>query len=192
MVKNTEIKKQIREEYLKLRAQIPAEEREIAQEKIADRLLDSGMFREARCIYIYAAFRAEADTRRIIAESLRQKKRVAAPRVRGKHTMDFYFVKSMADLRPGFLGIPEPGPWCPKAPHPGPDVLMVMPGAAFDREGTRIGYGCGYYDVYLGPDPECSLAALAFSSQITGSIPADAQDVRVRYIFTEKELITCF
>lgn len=191
-MKNTERKSEIREKYLKFRAGIRAEERKNAEEKIADRVLESSLFRDSRCIYIYVSFRDEADTRRIIGEALRQKKRVAAPRVRGKHMMEFCFVKSMADLRPGVFGIPEPGPWCPKAPHPGEDILMIMPGTAFDRSGTRIGYGGGFYDAYLGKDTRCTCAALAFSGQIAEELPADEHDVRVRYIFTEKEMITCF
>lgn len=192
MVKSTERKSEIREKYLKFRENIPAEERKKAEERIVARLIESSLFRDSRCIYIYVSFRDEADTRRIIVEALRQKKRVAAPRVRGKHMMEFCFVKSMADLRPGVFGIPEPGPWCPKAPHPGEDILMVMPGIAFDRTGTRIGYGGGFYDAYLEKDVKCTCAALAFSGQITEELPADSHDVRVRYIFTDREMITCF
>ena len=69
---------------------------------------------------------------------------------------------------------------------------MVMPGTAFDRAGARIGYGGGFYDAYLEKDTGCTRAALAFSCQIADELPADAHDVRVRYIFTEKEMITCF
>ena len=192
MVKNTERKSVIREKYQKLRAEISSTERKAAEGRIADRLIESSLFRDAHCIYIYVSFRDEADTRRIIGEALRQRKRVAAPRVRGKHMMEFCFVRSMADLRPGVFGIPEPGPWCPKAPHPGEDVLVVMPGTAFDRAGARIGYGGGFYDAYLEKDTGCTRAALAFSCQIADELPADAHDVRVRYIFTEKEMITCF
>ena len=98
----------------------------------------------------------------------------------------------MADLRPGVFGIPEPGPWCPKAPYPAEDILVVMPGIAFDRTGARLGYGGGFYDAYLGKDTGCILAALAFSGQIADEIPVEEHDIRVGYIFTEKEMITCF
>ena len=108
---------------------MPPSERKAAEGRIADRLIESSLFRDAHCIYIYVSFRDEADTRRIIGEALRQRKRVAAPRVRGKHMMEFCFVRSMADLRPGVFGIPEPDPGVRRRPHPGEDVLVVMPGS---------------------------------------------------------------
>ena len=86
---------------------MPPSERKAAEGRIADRLIESSLFRDAHCIYIYVSFRDEADTRRIIGEALRQRKRVAAPRVRGKHMMEFCFVRSMADLRPRCIRHPR-------------------------------------------------------------------------------------
>ena len=45
----------------------------------------------------------------------------------------------------GPLGIPEPSP---AAAEVVPDIMLV-PLAAFDRLGHRIGYGAGYYDYTL-------------------------------------------
>lgn len=191
-MKNTETKKQIRKYFLQKRAELCPEDRRAGQAAIADRLLASSLFRDARCIYIYISLKNEVDTLAIIAEAFRQKKRVAAPRVCGKHTMEFYFIKSMADLSIGHMGIREPGPWCPKAPFPQQDVLMVVPGTAFDQTGIRLGYGGGFYDTYLGEHAQCCTAGLAFSCQIAKQLPEDSHDVRIRYIFTEKEMITCF
>ena len=127
----------------------------------------------------------------IIEEALRNGKRVALPRVRGKRRMEFCFIMSPADLKPGFMGIKEPGPWCPKAPAPFKDSVVVMPGIAFDRNGTRAGYGGGYYDTYLEGHAECIKAALAYSVQIAPEIPAAPADIKVDMIVTEKELIIC-
>lgn len=127
----------------------------------------------------------------IIEEALRNGKRVALPRVRGKRGMEFCFIKSPADLKPGFMGIKEPGPWCPKAPAPFKDSVVVMPGIAFDRNGTRAGYGGGYYDTYLEGHSECIKAALAYSVQIAPEIPAAPADIKVDMIVTEEELIIC-
>ena len=96
-----------------------------------------------------------------------------------------------AYMKPGFMGIKEPGPWCPKAPAPFKDSVVVMPGIAFDRNGTRAGYGGGYYDTYLEGHAECIKAALAYSVQIAPEIPAAPADIKVDMIVTEKELIIC-
>ena len=48
-------------------------------------------------------------------------------------------------LNAGVWGIREPKP---DAPEVEPDILIV-PLAAFDRRGHRIGYGAGYYDMTI-------------------------------------------
>lgn len=191
MVKNTEQKKQIRTKILKLRSGYPSDEKSVSDRMITERILESTFYQEARCVYSYVSVGNEADTLSLIRTALHDGKRVAAPRVRGKHRMEFYFIKSLADLVSGFHGIPEPGPWCPKAPYPGKDVLMCIPGTAFDRSGRRIGYGGGYYDTYLEKCHECRRTALAYSFQIVEEIPAESHDMDMQYIFTEKELIIC-
>ena len=195
MVKNTErnhiLKKEIREKYRCIRKEISSDVREEASARIAGQLFNEPAYQKARFIYCYASFEDEADTHRIIEESLRQGKRVALPRVRGKHRMEFCFIKSPADLKPGFLGIREPGQWCPKAPAPYSETMVIMPGIAFDRRGGRIGYGGGYYDAYLTGHTRCIKAALAYSAQIADELPSEPEDVKVDMIITEKELILC-
>ena len=193
-MKSTEIKqtkKEIREQYRRIREALPPEMRKSADEMIAKRLFDCAFYQNARFIYCYASLNDEADTNMIIEEALRSGKRVALPRVRGKRRMEFCFIKSPADLKPGFMGIREPGPWCPKAPSPLDKMLVLLPGIAFDREGNRIGYGGGYYDAYLSGHAECVKAALAYSVQLADKIPAGPEDVKADMIITEKELILC-
>lgn len=190
-MRNTETKKDIREKYRKIRQEIPEDQRKAAEEKITENLLSLPEYEEARFIYCYVSIDDEADTRRIIAESLRRGKKVAAPRVRGKQRMEFCLIKSLADLRPGFLSIQEPGPWCKKAAPPYEETLVILPGTAFDRRGGRIGYGGGYYDAYLEGKDRCRKAALAFHAQISENVPADSHDVRADIIVTEEEIIRC-
>ncbi len=68
-------------------------------------------------------------------------------------------------------------------------ILMIMPGAAFDRSCNRIGYAGGFYDRYLGRFPACETMALAFSLQITDEIPAEAHDRKPSCIITESGII---
>ena len=170
-----ETKEEIRERALKSRAEIEKADRRAAERVILERLVQENFYADAG----------------IIEESLKQGKRVAAPRVVGRRRMEFFFIKSRADLRPGAWNIPEPGPWCAKAPLPDEKSLVILPGAAFDRSGARIGYGRGFYDAYLKGNDRCRKAALAFDVQCVDKIPAEAHDIRADYIITEKELIIC-
>lgn len=65
-------------------------------------------------------------------------------------------------------------------------TLMIMPGAAFDRDCNRIGYAGGFYDRYLERFPACETIALAFSLQVTDRIPAEIHDRKPSRIMTEK------
>jgi 5-formyltetrahydrofolate cyclo-ligase len=77
------------------------------------------------------------------------------------------------------------------APEVFPDILLV-PLAAFDRAGHRIGYGAGYYDLTIAGLRACkSLTAIgvAFAAQEVHEIPAAGHDARLDLVITECEVI---
>jgi len=63
-----------------------------------------------------------------------------------------------------------------------------VPGAAFDEQGNRIGYGAGFYDKLL-PYYKGRTVALAFELQIVSDAPADQHDIPMQRIVTEKRVI---
>ena len=74
----------------------------------------------------------------------RQKSSIA--RVTGPAEMHFYKITSMKDVAPGYYDIPEPLENCQEEVFEG---FLVVPGTAFDRQMHRMGYGGGFYDVWL-------------------------------------------
>ena len=87
----------------------------------------------------------------------------------------------------GSLGIPEPSP---AAAELTPDIMLV-PLAAFDRAGHRIGYGAGYYDhtfAQLRKSHHVAGIGLAFAVQETPVIPALSHDVPLDFVLTEKDV----
>jgi len=92
------------------------------------------------------------------------------------------------DLARGQWGIREPKP---EAAEVAPDILLV-PLAAFDRAGHRIGYGAGYYDMTLAAlraKKAITAVGLAFAAQETSEVPATARDERLDLVLTEREVI---
>ncbi|QWG12640.1 5-formyltetrahydrofolate cyclo-ligase [Bradyrhizobium sediminis] len=84
----------------------------------------------------------------------------------------------------GPLGIPEPSP---AAAEVVPDIMLV-PLAAFDRLGHRIGYGGGYYDytlAHLRKAKAITGIGLAFAVQEIEAVPALSHDVALDYVLTE-------
>ena len=56
--------------------------------------------------------------------------------------------------------------------------MIVVPLVAFDRTGTRLGYGSGCYDRYLPMlSPVCQIVGIAFDEQRVGHVPTDAHDL---------------
>ena len=56
---------------------------------------------------------------------------------------------------------------------PGSVDVVVVPGAAFDRRGNRIGYGGGYYDRFLlrGKPPGAWKVGICFDLQLLMRFP---------------------
>jgi 5-formyltetrahydrofolate cyclo-ligase len=73
-----------------------------------------------------------------------------------------------------------------------PDIMLV-PLAAFDRKGGRIGYGKGYYDGAIGRQVEMGkpprTLGLAFACQEVERVPVEPHDQRLHAVLTERELI---
>jgi 5-formyltetrahydrofolate cyclo-ligase len=92
------------------------------------------------------------------------------------------------ELASGVWGIREPKP---EAPEVFPDVMLV-PLAAFDRSGHRIGYGAGYYDMTIArirAMKSVTAIGIAFAVQEVGKVPATSFDQQLDLVLTENETI---
>ena len=107
----------------------------------------------------------------------------------GGATMVFRRWRPGEALVKGAFGLSEPPA---TAPEIDPGVLL-MPLAAFDRAGHRIGYGGGYYDRALerleATGPRLKIG-LAFAVQEVARVPAEPHDRPLDLILTEAGPIT--
>jgi len=88
------------------------------------------------------------------------------------------------------MGIPEPNLPDERCAVIDDANLAIIPGAAFDLSGNRLGYGAGYYDGLLSQRTRnIQIIALAYDEQLVDSIPAEKHDVRVDMIVTDKRVI---
>lgn len=186
-------KKQMRAFALAKRDALTKKQREADSEKIISRLMSLSAYQKADAILTYVSFRSEVDTFPLIHSALAEKKAVFAPKVLGRE-MAFFKISSVNDLREGYRGILEPEETLSYDDWNSQSVLICLPGAAFDRNRHRIGYGGGFYDRYLSktkekPPGTVATAALAFSCQIFEEIPWEVHDIRPACIVTERETI---
>ena len=135
----------------------------------------------------YSPIRSELDPVPLMQKLAGQGAKLALPAVlaRGKSLM--FRAWSPGDrLTMGPLGILEPSPAMAELI---PDIMLV-PLAAFDRLGHRIGYGAGHYDftlAHLRKLKPIIAIGLGFAAQEIKTVPALAHDVALDYVLTEKK-----
>jgi 5-formyltetrahydrofolate cyclo-ligase len=133
----------------------------------------------------YSPIRNEIDPVPLMQKLAEQGARLALPTVTARGKSLIFRAWSPGDrLTLGMLGIPEPSP---AAAEIVPDIMLV-PLAAFDRTGRRIGYGAGYYDhtfAHLRKAKAVTGIGLAFAVQEIKAVPALPHDVRLDFVLTE-------
>lgn len=109
-------------------------------------------FGEAELLLTYLDVGSEVRTRDLIELAWSSDKVVALPRcVRGMREVIWHRFDSYDQIEVGSYGLLEPVPG--RAPVVDPTsyahALALVPGLTFDARGYRLGYGGGYYDVFL-------------------------------------------
>jgi 5-formyltetrahydrofolate cyclo-ligase len=137
----------------------------------------------------YSPIRSEIDPVPLMRNLAAQKAQLALPVIMAPgQPLEFRAWSVDAALRRGPLGILEP---LPDAAEIIPDILLV-PLAAFDRSGHRIGYGAGHYDrtfAKLRTVRKIIAVGLGFAAQEVEAVPALRHDVALDYVLTETRVL---
>ena len=179
LVISMETKSKIRKEILALRKDIPENEKAKSKVLISEKIIGHQWYYSADTILLYKSYGSELNTDFIAEDAFKKGKKVYYPKVCGD-VMEFYQVSSLDMLKSGYKGILEPEEtklFCYKELS-GENVLMIMPGVAFDVYRNRIGYGKGYYDKYLSDKPSIRTIAVGYVCQIVEKIEANETDIR--------------
>ena len=177
----------IRSLALKKRQEIPPHIRGQKSLRIKENLFGLREFKDAKVVLFFASFRDEVETLGMIKEALDMGKMVYLPKVEGD-SLGIYEIEKASDLKAGYMGIPEPEADIDKKRDIAQVDVIIVPGAAFDTEGNRLGYGKGYYDRLLR-ERGAPLIALAFEEQVFERLPREPHDVRMDIVVTEKRVI---
>jgi len=185
-------KEEIRNDIAKRLAALADSTVEAKARQIENRLFEFANFLEANIVLLYINSTNEVISRNIIERCFDYNKIVILPAF-DIYTYEMKLMKVdnlETDLKLGPRGIFEPDEMhCNVVPIECIDIAII-PGAAFDEKGGRIGSGEGYYDRLI---PKLSITtrkvALAFENQITGQIQMESHDKHVDIIITEKRII---
>ncbi|HEY0219259.1 MAG TPA: 5-formyltetrahydrofolate cyclo-ligase [Afipia sp.] len=141
------------------------------------------------CVAGFSSIRSEIDVAPLMQVLAARGAMLALPVLAGE-SQPLIFRRWTKDtpLVRGPFGIFEPSS---EAEEVEPDIVLV-PLAAFDRAGHRIGYGGGYYDRTLERLRELkkiTAIGVGFSVQEIASVPTSEHDARLDLVLTEKEII---
>ena len=179
-------KSDLRTAALAAREALSAEQRAAAAQALAARGLPLEIV-PGIIVSGYSPIRGELDPVPLMRQLAERGAQLALPAVMARGKSLAFRAWSPSDrLMLGPLGILEPSP---AAAEMIPDIMLV-PLAAFDRAGHRIGYGAGHYDFTLAHLRKIKLITaigLAFAAQEIEAVPALSHDVALDYVLTETE-----
>lgn len=182
-----------KKQYIKdqLRKKVSSLKKEYTQSELYNRSLEvlsvleiTGIFQQAKTIFIYNNLEDEVQTLDFIQKWITTKD-FYLPAIESDEIV-FRQYKPSIKFKQSSFGIMEPI---------GEDFidynkvdLIIIPGVAFDRKKNRMGRGKGYYDRFLTKSNAPKMG-ICFEFQLFDNIPNDCNDIKMDYIVSENELI---
>jgi len=181
------VKAALREDRKAWRERLSQSERDRMSRMICRRA--AGLLAPCRTVCLYMSKPPEVDTRPLAGHLLREGVCLVVPVIeKDTRTLRLSAVTDLSTLVQSTFNVPEPiGSEIPV--DPASVDAAVVPMIAFDRGGSRLGYGAGYYDRFLSLHTHIRTIGLAFSGQEVAGIPADPLDIPMDAIVTEREII---
>lgn len=181
-----EQKSQLREQALALRLAVPQADRADAAAAAAQHFLAGVPLSKDKVVALYWPIRDEIDCKPLLTKLVDSGQPVALPVVLAEEMpLEMRLWEDGEPLYPSGFGTLAPAE---TAPVVAPDIL-VIPLLGFDKSGTRLGYGKGYYDRTLASlERQPLIVGYAFSAQELDFIPRQSHDRPLDLLVTETGL----
>jgi 5-formyltetrahydrofolate cyclo-ligase len=185
---STAAKSDLRKAVFARRDAMPAAERQAAAETIAARPFPLPI-KPGVVVSGFSPIRTEINPLPLLRRLEAAGARLALPVIAGKGKPLLMRAYAFGDaLEARVWGIREPKD---SAPEVDPDILIV-PLAAFDRRGNRIGHGAGYYDMTierLRAIKPVVAVGIAYAVKEAPEVPVTPRDERLDLVLTERDVI---
>ena len=182
-------KRALRAELRERRQNLTATERAAATAGLTRQLVDLTTDLSARSVACYLSTPTEPDTRPFLNWAHAQGLRVLLPISREDGLLDWTTGDGESETE-GLFGMPEAvgellGPIAIN------DVdLILVPAAAVDRTGMRMGWGRGYFDKTLGSMEKCPpVYAVLFDGELVDDLPRERHDQPVDGAVTPARIV---
>ena len=191
MVEDVEARKRaLRAELRERRRVTPAARRAADAAALTQNLVDLVTDFGARSLSAYLSTPDEPDTREFLTWTGEQGIRVLIPVSRTDGLLDWAPYDGDAEDT-DVLGMPTPttellGPIAINEVD-----LILVPAAAVDRTGMRMGWGMGYFDKTLGSMEACPpVYAVIFDDELVDSVPRERHDMPVTGVVTPSGIVS--
>lgn len=161
----------------------------ILSHRICERIIQSPRYQSSSHILLYASIKNEPDLTKVLVRSLELGKNVYLPRVEGTN-MTFIKMNSLNECIEGAFHILEPQGSIEYVPSS--ESIVLVPGVAFQMNGSRIGYGKGFYDRYFNSHKMnlCKIG-ICYDKFLHYNWEASLDDVAMDVIITDQEEVLC-
>ena len=152
-----------------------------ASEALCSHIRKTEFFPKAKRIALFASRESELNVLELWDPT-----RCCFPKLLPDGRLEFYRVRHLGELTPGYQGILEPPALMPMwVTDWRPFDIVLVPGAAFGKFGGRIGTGLGFYDRFLSTTAARPWAT-GWEAQVASEpLPMAANDIRMWAIATE-------
>jgi 5-formyltetrahydrofolate cyclo-ligase len=141
-------------------------------------------YQRCRRIVVYAELPDELPLAHVASRARLDGKGLLFPRTLSGARLSFSRLDRSEDLRPGRYGVREPPSDAP-VEGLGPDVLVLVPGVAFDEYGGRLGRGAGVWDRALADRAGATVFGVGFELQVASRVPREEHDQPIDALLTE-------
>lgn len=181
------MKEKLRQEILEKRNLLERKEVIKKSKKIIRKLKSLKEFKKAKTIMFYVSKDNEVFTHDIIKKMIGRKEIIVPVTDFKNKALILSELNDFSELEPGYYSVLEPKNV--KEVSIDEIDIVIVPGVVFDKKGNRIGYGEGYYDIFLKRTKALKIG-LGFDFQIVDKIETERYDIPVDVVVTEKEIIT--
>ena len=146
-------------------------------------------------IMVYIPFRSELQLWPFIEWCWEHQITIIVPKCEvATHTMQLYPLYNKEQLRLGAYHILEPDAQQLSPIDTIPEAVIV-PGLVYTKDGSRLGYGGGYYDRFyelMGQQKQqVTWLGIGYEQQVSDYIPMDKYDIKLNILITNEGITKC-
>ncbi|GGF17844.1 5-formyltetrahydrofolate cyclo-ligase [Subtercola lobariae] len=184
------IKRALRTELRERRRNLTATERDGATEAFTANLIALTTSKSARRVACYLSAQNEPNTRPFLNWAAANGVETLFPISREDGLLDWAHGDGSTEIT-GLFGMPE-AVGEPLGPIAINDVdLIIVPAAAVDETGMRMGWGRGYFDKTLGSMQKCPpVYAVIYDDELLDAVPREVHDQPVDGVVTPTRILT--